>query len=215
MLLCKATTYGAGCILCGDYWDLRSLYDTVGLVVGARELPQGLDNLLGGFAHDLRTAYSEGGEVVIAHRDKGAILEYRGVRNLWPSYLFTVALLRSAAAWATMTKQDQANLAMLEASTHGALTIAGADSDAVLTWIGYFCPSDNYLVDWVIETNHRYVYGHSPRKRIARLHESLLSMFELSAEYQEFEVAARRSAMRHDCQAHQLTLPREWAPFRW
>ncbi|HEX6747517.1 MAG TPA: hypothetical protein VF092_09540 [Longimicrobium sp.] len=215
MLLCRATESGAGCVLCGDYWDLKTFYDTVTSIADAANLSEELGNQLFGFAYDLRMAYMGNKETVTIGYDELDRVEYRGSRHMWPGYLFVVALLRSSAGWVTTSKQDQANLYLLEATTHSALVTAGADAEFVQRWITHFRPTNDYLIDWVEDANHRYIYGRKRGKRIQRLTDILLSLYETSKEYREFEVAMRRAAMREDCKPNNLVLEREWPQFRW
>jgi hypothetical protein len=215
-LLCRATEKAAGCILCGDYLDLSSLYRTVALVASGAALTEPIGNMLFAFAYDVRHASYGEKETVDLGREKLDKLQYRGFRRLWPSYLFTLALLRSSAAYVTTTKQDQVNLHQLEASTFDALTAAGADAALCEKWLRHFSPSNEYLTDWVEDADHRYLYERPKGKpRIARLPKILLSLHETSDEYREFEVDVRRAAMREDCRPDQLRGERTWPSFRW
>lgn len=218
MLISKPTKYGAGIAVYGDYWDLHSLYQTIHELSAGSPLKGEMGDFLLGLAYEIRHAYQRDREEESFGNDEYDLVKYRGVKVLWPIFLFQAALLRWSAAFQSTTKDQQANLYRLEHCAESALTEYDPSvGQECMKWLGSFSGvSTNYLPIYVSDVCYRYVFtGTAGKSRFNRLPAVLYSLQELSKEYNKFKSRLESVAKKKSCESHELYDMREWPEFKW
>ena len=70
MLVARPTRYGAGAMICGDYYDLRGLRQTVHTLARDAPISEAASEFSLGLAYDLRHAYQGDRETVTLGADE-------------------------------------------------------------------------------------------------------------------------------------------------
>jgi hypothetical protein len=183
------------CIL-GDYYDLKSIVHTVDCISSASVSSHGENLLLSNFMNDMQQA-RDGLKIektydVITNIPK---VTYRGAVCLWPSFLFTIGLLRWGAGFIDTDKRIQADIFSLEHIARYCLKEADAE-------IGQKCidcinmtpiVTSGYLFQFLIELDYLYVtHSKKAKQRFSYLPEILQMTVPISSEYKDFEAYAER-----------------------
>ena len=111
MLIGRPTKNGTGIEIFGDYWDLKSLYNTVHSLSGAEDTPG--NGLLMNFAYEIRKANDN-------HRETDTfdfadeLIIYRGFKIFWIHLFATVQFMRESAGLLITSSDIQADIYRLE-----------------------------------------------------------------------------------------------------
>jgi len=218
MLFARATKYGAGLTLWGDYYDLRAAYDTIGYFFDRSAIQYRLREHTMGLAHGIRLAYEGRWLQEQFGVDEVDRVTYRGASFIWPLYLSQIALVRQAAAYAPHGRREQALVHILEDSGRTALIdydpTVGTECAA---WIErpLVFPSD-YLVSFLDYTARAYVSeGRAGKARFRKLPGVLHSFSPFSAEYKAYADILQRKATEQNCSPQELMETGEWPDFKW
>ena len=216
MLTALPTKYGAGISICGDYFDLVGLRETINDLVHDNastphfEFAQAL-------AYDIRHAYQGDREKRSFETSHGKI-DYYSVNVLWPTFLVQVALIRSAAAYLPTSKEQQAHLFLLEHCASTALSILDpAVAKVCADWFSspMHIPED-FLIDFVDYQSRVYITSASTaKKRICLLPYIMGQINKYSPEYKAYEEESNLIAKQQGCRPQDLHDLSEWPPFKW
>src|SRR5258708_3876002 len=122
MISAKPTKYGSGIEICGDYQDLENLHRTIVDLGGKVPLSGEGEEFVLGLAYETRKAH-EGRRDTRRMSFPGADPTiYFVFKELWPTFLMQLGLLRWAAGYQPTSKEQQSNLYRLESCTEEALT---------------------------------------------------------------------------------------------
>lgn len=148
MLIGKPTRFGAGMSICGDYNDMRSLYDTV-MQLGPEGT--GASEFLAALGYDLRKAYEGFRDLVPGGDGAERQVDYCAVRVLWPVLLPQVGLVRFYAGRQETGRRVQSNIYALEAAVHEALDAYDLVSGRECwEWVEHFaCFPNDYLWQFI------------------------------------------------------------------
>jgi len=218
MLIGKATKYGAGITLYGDYWDLHNLYETIHFLANGVPFNEQFSNFVLGLAYDIRHAYQGNRKKRIFGYDNIDKISYRGVDILWPFFLVQVGMLRWSAGFHATTREHQANLFRLEACSQQALISYDAEIGAqCFSWLTEF-PGlpDNYLLEFISKSTKKYIFESKPGKsRFKQLPEILLNLSPICPEYTKFEAEIRKAAKEQGCKPEDIEIAYDWPDFKW
>ena len=92
MIEAATTEKGVGVTIRGDYWDLRSLHETIHALVHSAPIKERHKEYLLGFAYEVRRAFWGEREKIRGSFQPENI--YFGTKLTWPEILFDVAILR-------------------------------------------------------------------------------------------------------------------------
>ncbi len=218
MLIAKPTKYGAGVTIYGDYYDLRSLHETIHFLIEGVPLTENYADFVAGLAYDIRHAYEGQREEVKFGFDELDIVLYKGESILWPIVLPQVNLLRWAASFHSTTREHQSNIFRLEYILQTALE----DFDEK---IGKKCSdwlfashmwTNDFQTSFFSEMSKKYIFSaNTGKKRFRNLPIILKTLNPISNEYKEFSSYLYNSAKEKKCNVDELVDLTEWLEFKW
>ena len=218
MLLGKATKYGGGIVLYGDYYDLESLYNTVHEISKKSPIQGALNDVMLGFAYDIRKAYQKEREEKNFGSDEYDKVVYRGERILWPTFLFQIALLRWSASFQPTNRGQQANLYRIEHCAETALyEYDPLIARHCMAWLDSFHgESDDCLALYIEEVDYNYVCeGKVGKHRFKKLPEALYSLSVFAPSFIDFKKQIDLAMINENCRIKDLIDTREWPDFKW
>ncbi len=217
MLRSEPTRYGAGITLYGDYYDLRSLHDTIHDLSKGSPLIYSLEEFLLGLAYDVRHAYQKDRKVETFGSDQYDQVTYGGVDLLWPIVLVQIRMLRWAAAFHPTTREHQSNLSRLESCAEQSLKeydlLIGEKCVEWLNFFNGFPPT--YLPEFISDVTKKYLFeSKGGKQRFRRLPGILGMVHPMSEEYRAFEEEIRAIAKEKGCKPEELHDSSEWPEFK-
>jgi hypothetical protein len=218
MLISEPTRYGAGITIFGDYWDLKSMYETIHDLCNGSALIKNSKEFVLRLAYEIRHAYQRDREEAFFGYDKYDRVKYRGVKLLWPIILFQIALLRWSAAFQQTNKEQQANLFRIEFCAENALIEydASVGQDCIKWMQTFFGIPDNYLFLFVSEACYRFIFsGAAGKTRFKKLPSVLYSLDTRSKEYNDFNILIESIAKEKGRTPHEITDMGDWPKFKW
>lgn len=218
MLFAKPTQHGAGIILYGDYYDLKSLHATVSYLYDGIPNDCGVGDFLSALAYDIRHAYQMNREIIKLGFDQSDTVEYRGVKIFWPIILFQIALLRWYTRFKPTTKEHLSDLFRLEYIVEESLSEVDLEvGRQCINWLNSFPGiTNNYLFSFADEMAYKYVFQEtSQKKRFKKLPEILNGLLEHSKDYKTFNDFMQSKAKEKGCSVFELTSLTDWPEFKW
>lgn len=217
MIIAEPTKYGAGVTLFGDYWDLRSLHDTVCHLGEGAPLSENLSDFVLALADDIEQAGQKGKEVRVFGDNKHDKVTYCGVSVVWPTFLFAVGLLHWSAGFRKLSKDHQADLYRLSACVEDALTAHDPlVGKACFHWFEKFSGySETYSAQFVSHIALNYVSAKPEKSRFTTLPEFLQMLSPASAEYKSFAGHMAKIAKENKCSPDDIEYLVEWPKFKW
>ena len=221
MIFAEPTRYGAGIAIYGDYYDFKSLYETVHYLAHNVPLAGKFEEYVLGLAYEIRHAYQGDREIKqLGTYEFSTDVEkatYIGFKALWPQIMTQAGLLRWAAGFQCLTRNHQADLFSLEACVESSLkeydlNIGTACFDWYTRFSGF---SNNYLLEFIDVCSFEYVSTEKDKMRFRSLPNILRKIYQMSPEYVVFESELNRIANEKGCKADDLSDSREWPDFKW
>ena len=220
MIIALPTEYGAGIEIFGDYWDLENACRTIHKLTG--QYPFKEEDRIQDFAitlaYDLRKAYEKQREERTFGIDSYDTVVYRGVKILWPIFLFQLALLRWSASYNPTTKEDQSNLFRLEHCAEKALNeFDPVVAPKCISWLESFSGiPDSYLIQYTEEVCYKYKTTHGNEKgRFKKLPLILNSFKPFSEEYKKYENHLKKEAEKSGQNISEFIIDRPTKEFKW
>jgi len=206
MIFCVPTKYLAGITIFGDFYDLKSLYQTISDLVEVMSISEDMKDTILGLAYDIRHAYQRSREEETFGSDDCDRVTYQGVKVLWPIVLFQANVLRSLASFYPTTKEHQANLYRFESSLESALNQVDRNvAVECIEWLSNPLPlSLNYYCLYLNEAAKKYIMESSGKKRFKKLPTILRSFHPLSSEYRIFANYLESIANEKGCSPQNL-----------
>jgi hypothetical protein len=217
MIIAEPTKHGTGVTLFGDYWDLRSLHDTVCHLGEGPPLSENMSDFVLNLADDIEQAGEKGGETRVFGDNDHDRVTYRGVSVIWPTFLFAVGLLHWSAGFRKVSKDHQADLYRLSACVEDALTAYDPIVGKIcFQWFEKFTGfSKTYSPQFVFHVALNYVSGKPGKPRFAKLPEFLQMLSPASAEYKSFIDHMAKIAKENKCVPEDIEYLVECPKFKW
>ena len=217
MIIAEPTKFGTGGSLFGDYWDLRSLHDTVCHLGEGAPLSENMSEFVFGLADDIEQAFQKGRETRVFGDNKYDKVTYCGLSVVWPTFLFTVGLLHWSAGFREVSKDHQADLYRLSACVEDALiAYEPAVGKICFQWCEKFSEySKTYSPQFVSHIALNYVSGKPGKPRFAKLPEFLQMLSPSSPEYKSFADHMAKIAKENKCSPEDIEYLVEWPKFKW
>ncbi len=218
MIIAEPTHYGAGITLYGDYWDLRSLRDTICHLAEGAPLSENMSDFVLGLADEIELACKKGKETRVFGDNEYDKVTYYGVAVVWPIFLFDVRVLHWSSRFRKLTKDHQADLYRLSACVEDALTAFDPKVGKVCCqWFEQFSDlSEKYSTQFVSHIALNYIDGGKPGKaRFKKLPEFLHMLSPDSAEYKIFAEQMADIAKENKCSPEDIDYVVEWPKFKW
>lgn len=208
MLQAFPTKNGTGISIFGDYGDLTSLYATVHEVsLHLKEedpKTKGQFQVLMNFAYEIRKAYSESRlKEKISYAGNDRKVEYCGFNYVWTDILIFISALRHNAAFVPTTRQDQANMYLLEYVVERALFNYDAEgANAIQNFIGQRINVSSQFVFLIYQALHlRFVDEKGGKTRFRKIPSMLIDFFsEYRPEYKNLMLSLEISAKKEKCE---------------
>ena len=216
MILGVPTKYSAGLTLYGDFWDLKSLYETIHEIVEPSPFHQDIKDTVLGLAYDIRHAYQRDREEETFGHDDYDKVTYRGTKILWPIVLFQVNTLRYFASFGPTTRGQQANLYRLEACLESVLNEVDQNiASKCIEWLHVPSPlTTNYYCLYLSEASRRYLLDAAGKNRFKKLPSVLQSFHPMSTDYRKFAEHLESVAKEKGCSPHDLGSSDDY-DFKW
>ena len=146
MLIGRPTEYGTGIEIFGDYWDLKSLYDTVHSLNETEEQDTPGYVLFMEFAFEIRIANDNRRETDISDFADELII-YRGFKIFWTNLIVIVKRLREISGIMKTTPDIQADIYRLESIVEKCLkTYDPIIGGQIFNWLSISeIPSTEYM----------------------------------------------------------------------
>lgn len=209
MILCRVekSKSSPGILLCGDWYDLSALWETVHHI--AELYPQdGGENSQSDFllalAFDVRKAKEHQRERVPLGIDKYDKVVYRGVKILWPIFLFQLKMLLDKKQSATAS--ERADIERLHSEAIEALTLADEklSKRAISAFEAFPEIPKSYLTTFVDAAVIEYL--RIDKHRFSQLWEIITMLYPTSRAYTSFEEQVRKKAMELRCSIYDISL---------
>lgn len=215
MLYMEPTKAYAGCLLYGDYYDLKELYETLYYITEA--FPYGkqywnLQDYALGLCYDIRHAYQGQREIVPIGIDS---IRYYGVKILWPELLFQFSLIQWFSAFVPMASKHHAHLYRLRACLEQSLKEINPLAEELLCKSLYmrFGYTESFLVSYVnLTTNNFIEMTKSERKKNII---NYIFIDEISKEYIEFRSAVNERAKELGCNPKDIKINYKEKKINW
>lgn len=221
MIFAKATKYGAGITVYGDYHDLTNLQETIYDLTTNTSHGAETEEFVLGLAYETRHAHQGDREVVKFPRDftGNETDTYFAFKEVWPVFLMQLGVLRWLAGFQPTSKNHHANLFRLEACAEEALTSYDPFvGKRCVQWLTLFPGlTSTYLFQYVQNCCLQYVSRKETGKaRYKELPEILRMLLPLSDEYREFEEYLEATAKAKGCRPAELRDAGDpWPEFKW
>ncbi|MEW8152489.1 MAG: hypothetical protein AB2810_20315 [Candidatus Thiodiazotropha endolucinida] len=218
MIYAEPTKKGAGITIYGDAFDLRSIHETIHIIVDSSPLEEDQRHGILNLAYEIRHAYQGDREIIKVGYDEVEKCTYFGTKLIWPQLLFEIALLRQCAAYCENNKEYLSNLYRIEYCVEKALLEydAKVGNEVITAYKRIRLISKEYLTDFVSDRSFDFLYGGGTGKmRFRRLPSILHSFDQLSEDYKQYHEFMWKEAKKHGTHPVNLHDMREWEEFEW
>ena len=167
MLIGIPTKHAAGITIFGDYYDLKSIHESIHSLVQDGPFSPSLGDFVLGLAYEVRRSYQNDRQNKVFGRDSLDQVSYRGFDSLWPVILVQISLLRWAAGFVPTSRAIQSDLYRLESCIEIALSeISPQLSHDCLNWIRTLNGlPENYLIEFITHQSRIYVTKYNTKSK--------------------------------------------------
>lgn len=216
MLTGRPTKYGTGIELFGDYYDLKSLHNTVHSLAGREDSPG--NSLFMDFAYEIRKANANSRETdVFDFADE--LIIYRGFKMYWTHFLITVKIMRENAGYLPTSTDIQADIYRLESIVETCLKsydqITGTE---IFDWLNHYNVARTEYIDLlVMQITSKNLREKDGKHRFKQLKMGIEILLYNHPYHIEFKKILEEEAKRLNCKISNLNLDMDYSKikFKW
>jgi len=213
MLEYQPTKYHAGIELWGDFASLNRLYSFVRRVVEESSLIESKDGLLLGLAYDLRKAFEGKREQDYREYFVDEKCRVFGVKILWPVLLLQVAVLRTAMAYITSSKLDQALIFELEYVVESAISeVMPVNAGEIISLMRNLGSLSCAHIEELIDSRCVYFIELPSKSRLRELPKLMASFDEMYGFLAQADIGLHDGMIQPDVFSEKS---HEWPDFLW
>lgn len=219
MLIGRPTEHGTGIEIFGDYWDLKSLYETVHSLAGIEDEDCAPGNvLLMEFAYEIRKANDNRRETDMSDFADELII-YRGFKIFWTNLFVIVKQMRENARIIKSTPDIQSDIYRLESIVENCLkkydTTTG---EQIFEWLSLSnVPKTEYMDLLVMQITYKNLQTKDGISRFKQLRKGIEALQLKHPEHKDFKKFLEVEAKRLKCKIKDLDLNLDYevTGFKW
>ncbi len=216
MLIGRSTKFGTGIEIFGDYWDLKSLYETVHALAGTEDTPG--NGLLLNFAYEVRKANDNRRETDTSDFAEELII-YRGFKIFWTHLFPTVKFMRASAGFMTTTPDIQSDIYRLESIVEKCLkSYDQTIGTQIFDWLTFNnIPRTNYIELLIEHITIKNIKAKDGKPRFKQLRKDIEVFLYNHPDHLDFKKFIESEAKRLNCEISNLDFDIDYGEigFKW
>ena len=219
MLIGRATKYGTGIEICGDYYDLNTLHEMIWTMADNTREGSPANIMILNFAYEIRKALENQREIVeMSEMAGGESLQYKSCKLFWADFIVGVNLLREQASYLDTDKNQQSILYRLEyIGVKAMIEYDNKLGTELSKWITHFTPYHDLPVNVIVpEIDVCQMNERNGKSRFKKLLDQMQLLNRFSPQGNLYMSELEKQAKELGCEISQLRLPDEaWNITTW